>query len=181
MPSSTKAAIVSSFLRLSAKRPPDKITVRDIVDDCGVNRNTFYYHFQDIYAVMEALCGALLDSLPQEEPPEVTLSAFFSAFLSFCHEHPAASRSLVLSLGYEGLERYFGKRLDGVIADTLARAKGTPPSPLACRCIRHALLGLCLDAARAKKGEQLPSPDELCRLIAAAYSHPERKQSYEAT
>ncbi|MBE6547104.1 MAG: TetR family transcriptional regulator [Ruminococcaceae bacterium] len=55
MASFTKKAIVESFLRLSARKSPDKITVRDIVDDCEINRNTFYYHFQDIYAVMEEI------------------------------------------------------------------------------------------------------------------------------
>lgn len=53
MASFTKKAIVYSFLKLCAKKSPDKITVRDIVDDCEINRNTFYYHFQDIYAVVE--------------------------------------------------------------------------------------------------------------------------------
>ena len=30
----------------------EKITVKDIVEDCGVNRQTFYYHFQDIYELL---------------------------------------------------------------------------------------------------------------------------------
>ncbi len=29
-----------------------KITVKEIIQDCGVNRNTFYYHFDDIYALL---------------------------------------------------------------------------------------------------------------------------------
>lgn len=53
MASFTKKAIVASFLKLCARKSPDKITVRDIVDDCEINRNTFYYYFQDIYALVE--------------------------------------------------------------------------------------------------------------------------------
>jgi AcrR family transcriptional regulator len=37
------------------QKPLDKITVIDIVTDCGVNRQTFYYHFQDIYDLIEWL------------------------------------------------------------------------------------------------------------------------------
>lgn len=48
----TKQAIAKSFLKLINKMPLDKITIRDIVEDCGVNRNTFYYHFHDIYDLM---------------------------------------------------------------------------------------------------------------------------------
>lgn len=44
----TKRAIRDSFVKLLNERPLSQITVKDIVDDCGVNRNTFYYHFRDI-------------------------------------------------------------------------------------------------------------------------------------
>ena len=37
----TKQAIINSFLKLLEEMPLDKITVKDIVEDCGVNRNTF--------------------------------------------------------------------------------------------------------------------------------------------
>ena len=53
MPVSTKMAITRSFLRLLHEKPIDKITVRDIVEDCGITRNTFYYHYPDIYAIVE--------------------------------------------------------------------------------------------------------------------------------
>lgn len=47
----TKKAIMASFLKLINERTIDKIAVKDIVLDCGINRNTFYYHYEDIYAV----------------------------------------------------------------------------------------------------------------------------------
>ena len=49
----TKKAIVEATLRLAEKHPLNKITVRDIVEECGITRNTFYYHFHDIYEVLE--------------------------------------------------------------------------------------------------------------------------------
>lgn len=49
----TKQAIRMSFIKLLNERPLDKITVKDVVMDCGVNRNTFYYHYQDIFALLE--------------------------------------------------------------------------------------------------------------------------------
>ena len=48
MASFTKKAIVESFLQLLGKKPIDKITVRDVVDHCGINRNTFYYYFPEV-------------------------------------------------------------------------------------------------------------------------------------
>lgn len=49
----TKKAIAESFIKLINQMPFDKITVKDIVEDCGVNRNTFYYHYSDIYALLD--------------------------------------------------------------------------------------------------------------------------------
>lgn len=49
----TKRAISNSFSELLSKTTFDKITVRDIVENCGLNRQTFYYHFHDIYDLAE--------------------------------------------------------------------------------------------------------------------------------
>ena len=46
---------MESMLRLLEERPLNRITVKDIVEDCGINRNTFYYHFEDIPALIEAI------------------------------------------------------------------------------------------------------------------------------
>ena len=48
----TKELLTDTFWRLLEEKPYSKITVNDIVNRCGVNRNTFYYHFQDIPSLM---------------------------------------------------------------------------------------------------------------------------------
>ena len=55
MSASAKEALQAAFLRLLEERPLREITVKDIVQACGVNRNTFYYHFKDIPALLEEL------------------------------------------------------------------------------------------------------------------------------
>lgn len=49
----TKKAISEVFWQLLEEKPYNKITVQNIVERCQVNRNTFYYHFQDIPALVE--------------------------------------------------------------------------------------------------------------------------------
>lgn len=49
----TKILLAKSLRELMKKKPLDKITIREIVEGCNVNRQTFYYHFQDIYALVE--------------------------------------------------------------------------------------------------------------------------------
>ncbi len=55
MPSFTRKAIMEAFMQLLNERPVSKISVKDIVELCGINRNTFYYHFQDIPSLIEAI------------------------------------------------------------------------------------------------------------------------------
>ena len=44
----TKIAMAQSLKRMLLIKDLDKITISDITNDCGINRQTFYYHFQDI-------------------------------------------------------------------------------------------------------------------------------------
>ncbi|MDO5400930.1 MAG: TetR-like C-terminal domain-containing protein [Eubacteriales bacterium] len=52
----TKRALEASLKNLLLKKPLDKITINDITEDCGINRMTFYYHFRDIYDLIEWAC-----------------------------------------------------------------------------------------------------------------------------
>ena len=52
----TKRALEQSLKNLLLKKPLTKITVGDITDDCGINRMTLYYHFKDIYDLVEWSC-----------------------------------------------------------------------------------------------------------------------------
>ena len=49
----TKKALAESLKELGSTRILDKITVADITEHCGVNRQTFYYHFKDILDLIE--------------------------------------------------------------------------------------------------------------------------------
>lgn len=49
----TKKALAASLKRLLEQKPLSKITVTDIAEDCEINRHTFYYHFRDIYDLVE--------------------------------------------------------------------------------------------------------------------------------
>ena len=64
----TKQAIKSSFLKLLNEKPLNRISVRDIVEDCGINRNSFYYHFQDIPALLTEIITDETDRLIADYP-----------------------------------------------------------------------------------------------------------------
>lgn len=146
MPPFTKRAIVDSFLKIAAKKPFDKITVRDVVDDCGVNRNTFYYYFQDIYGVVEYLCDSESEKLPED-------ASIRDSFLHLCHftmQHRRAIQNIYASLGSDGMTEYLFRVLDRRILSSLRQNTGdksfTPEEEKnLTACIRYAMMGFYTD------------------------------------
>ncbi|MCR5795511.1 MAG: TetR family transcriptional regulator, partial [Solobacterium sp.] len=53
MTESTKQALAESLKKVLQEKPLDKITIADLTNDCGLNRQTFYYHYHDIYDLIE--------------------------------------------------------------------------------------------------------------------------------
>lgn len=53
----------NAFLKLIEEKPFSKITVNDIVKEAGVHRNTFYYHYQSIPAMLSEICRRMTDKM----------------------------------------------------------------------------------------------------------------------
>ena len=68
MPNFTKKAIKDSMKKLLNERPLNQITVKDIVEDCGINRNSFYYHFEDMPSLIEEIVIEEVDKIIDEYP-----------------------------------------------------------------------------------------------------------------
>ena len=56
MSNTTKRALEASLKKLLLQKPLDKITIQDLTTDCGISRMAFYYHFKDIYDLVEWAC-----------------------------------------------------------------------------------------------------------------------------
>ena len=52
----TKKALMESLKKLMLQKPLNKITINDLTADCGISRMAFYYHFKDIYDLVEWSC-----------------------------------------------------------------------------------------------------------------------------
>ena len=59
----TKDAIKQSFMKLLNQKSLSKITVKEIVEDCGINRNSFYYHYDDIPSLVEEILNEQVDEI----------------------------------------------------------------------------------------------------------------------
>ncbi len=97
----TKEIIIKTLFELLNEKPLAKITVKDIVESCGVNRNTFYYHFRDISDAVEY---ALLREVDKafEKPVEVdSLLECLEVFVNLIGENRKAMLHIYCSVQRE--------------------------------------------------------------------------------
>lgn len=71
----TRNAIINAFITLRAKKPLDKITVKELADLAMINKATFYLHYKDIYNLSDTLENDALEQIIKDMPdPELMLS-----------------------------------------------------------------------------------------------------------
>lgn len=104
----TKIAIQQSFLRLLSQRSITKITVKDIVEDCGINRNSFYYHFQDLPQLLETVIIESADEIISRIPESFSLEEGLTTVLERLVENKRAIRQ---HLGVRRIGRFTEQNL----------------------------------------------------------------------
>ena len=113
----TKKAIRDSFLKLLEEKPLKQISVRDIVENCGINRNTFYYHYQDIPQLLESIIREEAEHLVTEHPTFDSMEACMNTIIDFAMEN----KTLVMHI-YKSVNRdVFEKRLWWVCESVMTR------------------------------------------------------------
>ena len=106
MASRTRGIIMASFLKLLEERPVNRISVKDIVEDCGINRNTFYYHFTDIPALVEEIIKAEVDGIAHTVLHLGSIEECVEAAIQHCKIHKKAIWHLYNSASREIYESH---------------------------------------------------------------------------
>ena len=111
----TKRALEQSLKNLLLKKPLTKITVSDIADDCGINRMTFYYHFKDIYDLVEWSC---LEDARRALDEKKTYSTWQQGLLQI-FEAVQENKPFILNVyrcvHREQVEKYLGPLVDDLL------------------------------------------------------------------
>ncbi len=102
----TKKAISASLKRLLLTKNLNKITIQDIADDCGINRQTFYYHFADIYDLVEWTCIEDTDRVLKENKTYDTWQNGFLAVFTLAKNDKVFIDNIYKSVSLEMLEQY---------------------------------------------------------------------------
>ena len=146
----TKRALVASLKDLLAEKPLDKITVTDLTEHCGVNRMTFYYHFKDIYDLVEWAC---IESATRALAGQKTYDTWQQGFLQILEalrKDKAFFTSVYRSISREQLENYLYRlTYDLMMGVVEERAAGMTVRPedkeFIANFYKFAFVGLTLD------------------------------------
>mgnify|MGYP004541827663 FL=1 len=150
MPQFTKNAIKNSFLKLLNEMPLNKISVRVIAEDCGINRNTFYYHFTDIPALIEEIVMESVNALIEEYPTIDSLEQCFSAVFKFALKNKKAAAHIFNSVNRDIYERNLMRYCEYIVKTYLDRIFGGSgvselDNRIAVKIFKCMLFGACID------------------------------------
>jgi probable dihydroxyacetone kinase regulator len=111
----TKMALERSLKNLLLQKPLSKITINDIAEDCGISRMTFYYHFKDIYDLVEWSCA---EDAVQALAGKKTYDTWQEGFLNIFHavqENKPFILNVYRSVGRERVEQYLSPLIHSLL------------------------------------------------------------------
>lgn len=167
----TKLALESSLKKLLLHKPLDKITINDLTADCGISRMSFYYHFRDIYDLVEWVCvedgrRALQDKKTCETWQE-GLGQIFEAVL----ENRPFILNVYRAVSKDKIESYLYKLTYSLIADVVEeKTAGARLAPADKAFIsdfyKYGFVGIMLDwIGDGMKADYRELTDRICVLM----------------
>ena len=115
----TKREIKNTFLKMLEVKPLNQITVKQLVTECGINRNSFYYHYQDIPALIEEIVTEEADAIIREYSSIESMQTGLKAILSFAAMKRKALLHIFNSINRDIFEQHLWKICDYIVTSYL--------------------------------------------------------------
>lgn len=181
----TKHLLAASLKKLMAKASLDQITVKELTTDCGVNRQTFYYHFQDIFELLGWIYKTEALETIKDYKTYATWQVGFLKIFQYVEANRPFCLSTYHSLGREHLETFLNsvtyELLYGVVAELALNSKlNGDDHAFIAKFYTYAFVSLMLDWLRtgAKEKPELII-DRLSTLIEGDISRAIEKYTRE--
>lgn len=156
----TKNSLVNALKKLLKTKSLNQITIQEIADECGVNRMTFYYHFHDIYDMIDWYFATTTRTLLDNRQPGETLQKTVLRVFEAIQEDREFIMKICQSVSSDRVRNFLSRMLNEPILNYIAgKADGMNVPPKDRQFIasfyRNALLGMVWDWIQ--DGEQDPS------------------------
>ena len=164
----TKRALEQSLKNLLQQKPLSKITISDIADDCGISRMTFYYHFKDIYDLVEWACAEDAARALQNKKTYDTWQQGFVQIFHAVRENKVFVMNVYRCVNREQVEKYLVPLTDQLIMGVITeRAAGMTvreaDQQFIAQVYSYAFVGIMLDWIR---DDMRADPEELVNRLA---------------
>lgn len=168
----TEKAIVETLNELLKVHTIDKITVKDLTEACGISRNTFYYHFHDIYEVLTKDFTERTDAIVRAHDEDESWEDLFIDGLGFLYTNKTAINHIYRSVDSESLDRFLDKVVYNYTRDVVEEESGKGrfsdrAISLAADFYKNALLGAVLGWI---ENDMKESPEDLAHLYNSVFS-----------
>ena len=165
-----KSMIADAFIKLSGEKNIDKITVKDIVDECGISRQSFYYHFQDILEVIEWSAEQAFQKLLARSMETDNAEAVFQDFIAAADEASAMLRKLLNSQKREQVERLMVRSVRAYLQELIRRKGPIADIPYedaeaALSFCTYGIVGLLLEYCEKKDVDRERLARQMYRLL----------------
>lgn len=169
----TKKALAASLKKIMQKKPFSKITVREIIADCGVNRNTFYYHFEDIYALLRWMFSEEAIDVVKHFDLLVDYEEAIRFTMHYAETNDHIINCAYDSLGRDELKRFFINDFMSMTLSVIDRAAEKAHAELepdfkefTAKFYTEALAGLLIEWLKDKENRNTEQTvSYLCRII----------------
>ena len=167
----TKRALEQSLKNLLQQKPLSKITISDITEDCGISRMTFYYHFKDIYDLVEWACAEDAARTLQNKKTYDTWQQGFVQIFRAVQENKPFVMNVYRCVDRAQVEKYLKPLTDNLLMGVIdERAEGITvreeDKEFIARVYSYVFIGIMLDWI---KGDMKEDPrliiDKLALLI----------------
>lgn len=155
----TKKELAAALKRQMARKPINKITVRELVAECGINRNSFYYHFEDIYALFKWMIEAEAVEIVKQYDLMMDYHEVINFVLDYVESNQYLLANAYNAIGQAGLKRFL--YLDfisclGMLIEQGAQKKNVvldeDYKQFLCAFYAEAIAGMLLDYITDSKG-----------------------------
>ena len=119
MASFMEDAIKQTFMDLLNKKPINKITVKEISAVCGINRNSFYYHFNDLPNLIEVILTEESERFVSIHQENDSIYFHLLDAVDFAIENKTAVYHIYNSANREMFERYLDKITEKTVTDII--------------------------------------------------------------
>ena len=164
----TKHVLKASLKHMLLKKPLNKITISDIAEDCGISRMTFYYHFKDIYDLVEWACAEDAARALQNKKTYDTWQQGFVQIFHAVRENKVFVMNVYRCVNREQVEKYLVPLTDQLIMGVITeRAAGMTvreaDQQFIAQVYSYAFVGIMLDWIR---DDMRADPEELVNRLA---------------